>query len=75
MFGNMTDKSSNIMNRYLISTGVGIKYRFYKNYFFGMDYSRFHQSLLHPSEINNFASDYNKEINMTNLGLKLGLEW
>jgi len=72
---DVTDKSSNIMNRYLISTGVGIKYRFYKNYFFGLDYSIFQNSLLHPSETNKYENDYIKEINMTNLGLKLGLEW
>ncbi len=75
MFVNVTNKSSNIMNRYLISTGIGLKYRFYKNYFFGMDYNHFNQSLIHPSETNKYENDYIKEINMTNLGLKLGLEW
>lgn len=72
---DVTDKLSNIMTRYLISTGVGIKYRFYKNYFFGLDYSIFQNSLLHPSETNKYENDYIKKINMTNLGLKLGLEW
>lgn len=72
---DVTDKSSNIMNRYLISAGFGMKYKFYKNYFFGIDYGIIQNSLLHPSETNKYENDYIKEINMTNLGLKLGLEW
>jgi len=72
---DVTDKSSNIMNRYLISAGFGMKYRFYKNYFFGIDYGIFQNSLLHPSESNKYENDYIKKINMTNVGLKLGIEW
>ncbi len=72
---DVTDKLSNIMTRYLISSGVGIKYRFYKNYFFGLDYSIFHQSLLHRSEKFKYENDYVNRIYMSNVGLKLGLEW